>query len=235
MGGMRAIFVQQDHVSPVGPLGERFAQQGFEVVEFPVVPAERFQEPNVTVEFPTISRGDVLIPMGAPWSCNDEQLIGSWLIPQMKWLASAHERKIPILGVCFGGQMMARILGGSVGKSPKPEIGWIEIQSDDPSLVPDGPWFAFHYERWQLPPGVTEIARNEVCSQAFVADNTLAVQFHPELDSVMLQGWLDEGGVREVSENGEDPDLLLAKTKERDPLSRTRAHLLVDAFLARVS
>lgn len=235
MDSMRAIFVQQDHVSPVGPLGERFAQLGYEVVEFPVVPASRFHTPDVTVEYPTVSRGDVIVPMGAPWSCNDVPLIGSWLVPQMEWLKAAHEAQIPILGVCFGGQMMAKVLGGTVEKSPKAEIGWIEIESDQPDLVADGPWFAFHYERWNLPAGVQEIARNSVCSQAFVADNTLGVQFHPELDSVMLEGWLLEGGVREVSDAGEDPELLLAKTKQRDPISRQRAHALVDAFLARVS
>lgn len=228
---MRAIFVQQDHVSPVGPLGERFAFHGFDVVEFPVVPAERFYTPDVIVEYPEVSEGDVLIPMGAPWSCNDVNAIGSWLLPQMEWLKSAHDREIPILGVCFGGQVMAKVLGGSVEKSPRPEIGWIEIESDRPDIVPAGPWFSFHYDKWTLPQGIIEIARNDVCSQAFISNRTLGVQFHPELTSSMLEGWLLEGGVPKVVEDGQDPDVLMARTRELDAQSQQRAYTLVDSFL----
>lgn len=232
---MRAIFVQQDHVSPVGPLGERFAFHGFEVIEFPVVPASRFSKPDVTVEYPEVSDGDVLIPMGAPWSCNDVTLIGSWLLPQMEWLKNAHEREIPILGVCFGGQVMAKVLGGVVEKSPRPEIGWIEIESDRPDIVPAGPWFSFHYDRWQLPRGISDIARNAVCSQAYVVGRTLGVQFHPEVTSTMLEGWLLEGGVPKVVEDGQDPDVLMATTRELDGRSRERAFALVDSFLNNVA
>lgn len=232
---MRAIFVQQDHVSPVGPLGERFAHHGFDVVEFPVVPADRFHSPDVTVKYPEVSDGDVIIPMGAPWSCNDVKTIGSWLLPQMEWLKAAHEREIPILGVCFGGQMMAKILGGRVEKSPVPEVGWITIESDRPDLVQDGPWFSFHYDRWILPDHIKDIARNEVCSQAFVANRALAVQFHPELTSTMLEGWLLEGGVPKVVEDGQDPDVMMATTREHDARSESRAFALVDSFLNNVA
>lgn len=228
---MRAIFVQQDHVSPVGPLGERFAFHGFDVVEFPIVPAERFHTPDVTVEYPKVGPEDVLIPLGAPWSCNDVNLIGSWLLPQMEWLRSAHERDIPILGVCFGGQVMAKVLGGTVERSPRSEIGWITIESDRPDIVAPGEWFAFHYDRWRLPSGVTEVARNEVCSQAFISGKTLGVQFHPEMTSTTLQGWMDEGGVREVADSGQDPDALMARTVELDARSKERAYALVDSFL----
>ena len=54
--------------------------------------------------------------------------------------------------------------------------------SEQPDLVGGGPWFQWHYDRWQVPPGATEIARNPVASQAFVINRSLAVQFHPELD-----------------------------------------------------
>ena len=232
---MRAIFIQQDHVSPVGPLGERFAFHGFDVVEFPVVPAERFHSPDVVVTYPEVSRDDVLIPMGAPWSCNDVEGIGSWLLPQMEWLKDAHEREIPILGVCFGGQVMAKVLGGRVEKSPKPEIGWIEIESDRPDLVPGGEWFSFHYDRWVLPHDLHDIARNDVCSQAFVSKRTLGVQFHPELNSTMLEGWLLEGGVPKVVEDGQDPDMLMASTRQRDEQGRRKAYALVDNFLNNVA
>lgn len=49
---MRVLFIQQDHVSPTGPVGEAFAEAGYDVAEFGVVPASRFHDPSVTVAFP---------------------------------------------------------------------------------------------------------------------------------------------------------------------------------------
>ena len=49
---MRVLFIQQDHMSPTGPVGEAFADRGFDVQEFMVVPQERFHEPSVTITFP---------------------------------------------------------------------------------------------------------------------------------------------------------------------------------------
>jgi GMP synthase-like glutamine amidotransferase len=50
---------------------------------------------------------------------------------------------------------MARALGGSVARSPKAELGWHEIESDDKALIPTGPWFEYHWDRWTLPKGVS--------------------------------------------------------------------------------
>ena len=61
-------------------------------------------------------------------------------------------------------------------------------------LVPGGRWFQWHYDRWELPGGASEIACNPRASQAFVLDRNLAVQFHPETDEPILCGWLDNGG-----------------------------------------
>ena len=65
---MRALFIQQDHVSPVGPVGEQLEARGYAVEEFVVVPEDRFHEPNVAAVFPDPRDFDVIVPMGAPWS-----------------------------------------------------------------------------------------------------------------------------------------------------------------------
>ena len=49
---MKALFIQHDHVSPLGPVGERFRQHGFEIETILVVPEENYREPNVEVTFP---------------------------------------------------------------------------------------------------------------------------------------------------------------------------------------
>ena len=230
---MKALFVQHDHVSPTGPVAQRLREHGFDVDEIVVVDQENFASPNVVFEFPDLDGYDLIVPMGAPWGAWDDACIGNWLVPEVAWVREAIDRDIPVLGICFGGQLMARALGGTVAQAPKAEIGWSAIHSDDPALVSPGPWFQFHYDRWTLPAGATEIARNSAASQAFTYGRSLALQFHPELTADTLEGWLEEGGTPQVIADGQDPDALLAHTRAEEAAAIARTNALVDAFLAR--
>jgi GMP synthase-like glutamine amidotransferase len=232
---MRVLFVQHDHVSPLGPVGERFAHHGFEIDTHLVVPESAFSEPNITTDFPKARDYDVLVPLGAPWGAWDDACIGNWLVPEIAWLRDAVENGMPVLGICFGGQLLARALGGTVTPAPRGEIGWTAVWSDRPTLVGEGPWFQFHYDRWTVPPGAVEIARTPAASQAFVVGRSLAVQFHPELDPAGLQGWFDWGGASKVEENGDDPAVMLAQTRAFEAAARERTFALVDAFLTDVA
>lgn len=232
---MRVLIVQHDHVSPPGPVAERFAQRGFDVVELVVVPPERFAEPNVHFDFPDPAEYDALVPMGAPWGAWDDETIGNWLRPELEWLRLADAEGVPVLGICFGGQLLARVHGGAVARAPRPEIGWASIWSDRPEIVSAGPWFQFHYDRWTVPPAADEIARNSLASQAFILRRNLAVQFHPEITPSSLAGWMDNGGRSLIEADGQDPDVLLAHLESEQDAVAGRAHDLVDAFLDRVA
>ena len=118
---------------------------------------------------------------------------------------------------------------------PKGEIGWTNIWSEKQDLVSNGPWFQFHYDRWQLPPGAIEIARNPIASQAFIYGKSLAVQFHPELNAAVLKGWLDWGGLRSVGEDGQDAQIMMDQTIAEDEASKQRTFDLVDAYLKDVA
>lgn len=232
---MKALFIQHDHVSPLGPVGERLKQHGFEIETLLIVPEEKYREPNVTVQFPEASNYDLIIPLGAPWGAWDDGCIGNWLQPELKWIRDAIESDIPVLGICFGGQLMARALGGSVARGPRPELGWHFIHSKEPNLISIGPWFQFHYDRWQLPPGAKELAVSPIASQAFSYRKSLAVQFHPELDREVLEGWLIWDGREELIEDGQNPDVVLHQTIALEDLSRKRAFELVDNFLSQIA
>lgn len=232
---MRALFLQHDHVSPPGPVADAFARRGFEIVEAVVVPESSYLTPNVEFEHPDASQFDVLVPMGAPWGAWDDETIGAWLQPELRWLAAAHAADIPIFGICFGGQSLARALGGSVAPGPKAEIGWHVVHSDDTSLVSHGPWFQWHYDRWTLPEGATEIARSSVASQAYVIGRSMGVQFHPEVTSQSLQLWCDTDGIPALLQDGQDPQALLAMTRAFDTEAILRADWLVESFLTRVA
>lgn len=226
-------MIAHDHVSPAGEVERRFAHRGFAVEHLLVVPAERFDSPGVEVEFPDPAAYDALVLLGAPWGAY-EQAVSSWVRPELGLLRRADAAGVPVLGICFGGQLLAMAHGGSVARSPVHEIGWHVVDSDEPDLVSPGPWFQWHFDRWSLPPGAVEVARNAVCSQAFRLRRNLAVQFHPEVDSGALRGWLDNGGHGQASGLGLDVEVLHRHTRTLDPEGRQRARGLVDAFCRRM-
>lgn len=231
----RALFVEHDAYTHPALVGERFEQRGYQVVRRLVVPEEHFHAPDVPHEFPDPGGFDVVVPMGAPWSADDHETIGSWLAPELAMLADAHRRGIPVLGICFGGQAMSVALGGGVTRSIGWELGWTDVVTAFPDLVPHGPWFQFHKDAMVLPPGATEVAANPHCSQAWTMGRTLALQFHPEVTAPVLDGWLDSGGRTIVEAQGLDPDRIRAETAAAEPAARARTHALVDAFLDRIA
>ena len=233
---MRALFIEHDHVSLGGPIWRAFEKNGYEIVRFLVVPESDYAKPNLQVSFPNFADFDVIVPMGAPYGAYEDDRIGNWLTPELARLKAAHNAGIPIFGICFGGQLMARALGGSVARSPKAELGWYEIESDDKSLIPTGPWFEYHWDRWSLPTGAKEIARTQIASQAFVMGRTLGLQFHPEIDPIVLEAWLQmDGGCAEVESEGVEVEKLRDETKLIQPQSDQRAFELVATFLKKIA
>ena len=191
----KALFIEHDHVSLGGPIWRAFESRGYSIERFLVVSEADYQSPNVKVAFPDLNDYDIIVPMGAPYGAYEDERIGNWLLPELAALKSAHNAGKPILGICFGGQMMARTLGGSVVRAPKAELGWYTIETNDETLISNGPWFEYHWDRWVSPPLATEIARTELAVQAFTLGRTLALQFHPEIDPQVLETWLEmEGG-----------------------------------------
>jgi GMP synthase-like glutamine amidotransferase len=232
---VRALFVQQDHVSPTGPVGDRLRVRGYAVEDLLVVPPERFATPDVRVTFPDPRDYDVIVPMGAPWSVYDTATIGTWIGDELGFLRQAHEVGVPVLGICFGGQALAAALGGSVQPSSSPEIGWYDVDTDDPALVGTGPWFQWHSDSFAPPPGARTFARTSVGPQAYTIGRSLGLQFHPELTPEQLVAWLDNGGAGTLAEHRVDADQLLARTRATAREAEARTHALVDAFLDRVA
>ncbi|MFF4350111.1 hypothetical protein [Streptomyces sp. NPDC001530] len=111
----------------------------------------------------------------------------------------------------------------------------MSIESDRPGLIPTGPWFQWHFDRFVVPPGAVEWARGPVGTQAFRSGRVLGAQFHPESTEATLRQWLDLGGWGQAGEHGVDPDRLLAETRALREDSRQQAYALVDVFLEQVA
>ncbi len=231
----QVLFIYNEHLATEGLLGEAFTECGYDVASFEVVPAERVNDPVGDVTFPDPTDYDVVVPLGARWPVYDQALRETWVGAEMKMLRDAAAAGVPTLGVCFGGQLLAQAFGGSVARSATPEIGWYDVHSDDETLLPGGQWFQWHFDAFTLPPGATEIARTANSPQAFVLGRALGLQFHPELDRDLLEGWLADDANGEVAGLGLTHDQLRSATRELEGSAAHRIRGLVRGFLSRVA
>ncbi|BBX08485.1 glutamine amidotransferase [Mycolicibacterium aichiense] len=233
----QVLFIHNDPIAPEALLGETFTELGFDVDTFEVVPAERAGDPTVDVTFPDPTRYDVIVPLGSRWAVYDERL--PWVAGEIDVVRRAVDSGVGVLGVCFGGQLVATALGGSVQRSPDPEIGWHQVHSSDPELVPDaGPWFQWHFDRFTAPPGSSIVAQNSRATQAFVHGTALGLQFHPELDHKLLELWIDDDRTRgdgDLTRLGLRTEDLRADTTTHVDDAARRLRQLVRGFLAKVA
>ena len=232
---MRVLFVKQDHASPAGFVGSAFTDLGYDVSEFTVVPESRYDSPDVTAVFPDPGGYDAIVFFGSAWSVYDEDTVGSWIGEEIAVARSAMDLGVPVLGICFGGQMLAAAVGGSVSRAPAPEIGWSMVDTSIPGLIDAGPWFQWHFDRFTVPAGVPVLARSALADQAFRVGRTLGLQFHPELTSAVLECWLDNGGAGQLAASGVDAGALLQQTRSLESVSALRAHELVRRFVTDVT
>jgi GMP synthase (glutamine-hydrolysing) len=140
----------------------------------------------------------------------DEAAEHPWLVPEKVLIAELIERRIPLLGVCLGAQLIADLAGADVRPLETPEVGWHEV-SGSGGLVPAQRFLSFQWHRYgftDAPPGATELARNEVGCQAFRVGNAWAIQFHAEVDEPTILGWIRDYG----PEVGLDAEALTAET-----------------------
>jgi GMP synthase-like glutamine amidotransferase len=231
----KVLFIHNEHLATEALLGDAFTDFGYDVDTFEVVPPERIDDPAGDVTFPDPTGYDVIVPLGARWPVYDDELRRTWVGAEMQLLRDAAEAGLGVLGVCFGGQLLAQAFGGSVARASTPEIGWYTVSSDLPDVVPAGPWFQWHFDQWTLPPGATEIARTANSSQAFILGTTLALQFHPEIDHALLELWLADDRDGEVTGVGLSHDELRSRTSEFIDSATTRIRDLVRGFLTHVA
>ncbi|HTT31532.1 MAG TPA: type 1 glutamine amidotransferase [Solirubrobacteraceae bacterium] len=175
---------------------------------------------------------DLIVSLGSERAAYDDTL--SWVPRELRILAAAADADVPVLGICFGSQLLARALGAEAMRAEKVEIGWVPIRALEPSLVGEGPWLQWHYDTFSLPAGAKLLAESPAGPQAYTAGRSLGVQFHPEVTAEIVANWISQDGAA-LRRQGLDPVRLLAETRERDAENRARAVRLMDVFVDQVA
>lgn len=140
-----------------------------------------------------------LVFMGGPMSVNDDL---PWIPTVLALIRGAVKADIPVLGHCLGGQLMAKALGGMVGRNPVKEIGWGEVTVVDSAEARR--WFGdangflgfhWHGETFTIPEGATRVLSSAWCeNQAFCLGKHLGFQCHIEMTEPMIREWCAIGG-----------------------------------------
>jgi GMP synthase (glutamine-hydrolysing) len=111
-----------------------------------------------------------------------------WIMDLKRYVGDAIESGLPFLGVCYGHQLLADVLGGSVEDMGEYEIGYRTVEHDGRNVLLEGideefTVFTTHSDRVaEAPPGADVFARNDYGIHGFRKGDVFAVQFHPEYD-----------------------------------------------------
>lgn len=181
------IVLHQEHSTP-GRVGRFLVEAGCALD----IRRPRFGDPLPE----TMEQHDGAVIFGGPMSANDPD---DYVKQEIDWIGVPLKEGKPYLGICLGGQMMARHLGARVYAHPegRAEIGYYPLTATDLSMTPCGAAlprmvYQWHREGFDLPAGCDLLARSDgdFPVQAFRSGpSAYSIQFHPEVTYAMMCRW----------------------------------------------
>jgi GMP synthase (glutamine-hydrolysing) len=210
---MRAVVLSHRQVAAeLGHIGDWLTEKGFGV--------ERVHREDA----PAVPDADLLVVLGSPNSvatghCEPPALTEIALVKD--WV----ERGRPYVGICFGAQVLARALGGSVRRMDTTYRAFAEVDCADeapPEL--SGKWVLWHEDAITAPPDARVLARVPHADVAFRRGNAIGLQPHIEFDSEIVER------LARIVNIADDEWRPLRDALEREDANHaTRARSLLDA------
>ena len=149
-------------------------------------------------DLPDLDQVDGIVVLGGEQSAAGD---ADGFEAELDYLRRAVDKDVPVLGVCLGGQLLARALGGEVRHEGR-SIEWRELEptpaaeSDPVFEAMPAPVAVLHFNEdvFEPPPGAVELlSRGGAGAEAFRAgDSAWGVQYHPDVDELILASWIDE-------------------------------------------
>lgn len=155
-----------------------------------------------------VREADLFVVLGSSYGVHDDQ---PWIAPEGELVRAALADRTPMVGICFGAQLIAQTLGATV-EAGRRYSAWLP-NDDVADEVWRGPWLRWHGDRFSAPPGATVLARSGETVQAFQHERALGVQFHPEADPAILEGWVRSASPQALADV--DVSALLAASRAR--------------------
>ncbi|MEW6770834.1 MAG: type 1 glutamine amidotransferase [Bacillota bacterium] len=214
---MRVLIVQ--HVACEGPglLADVLFQDGWEL-------DLRCMDAPEAILPEKLEGYNALVILGGPMGAYEEENY-PYLRRVQELIREAVAGRVPTVGICLGGQLIARAFGAEVKPNPVKEIGWYPVRLTAAGrqaalfagLPPEFPVFQWHGDTFALPEGAVLLAAGETCAnQAFVYGNCAwALQFHLEVTPEVIGRWAAVYTKELVSFGGPDVPRLLAEGTAR--------------------
>ncbi|MHC1773875.1 MAG: type 1 glutamine amidotransferase [Lentimicrobium sp.] len=188
---MKILIFKHIHDEPAGHAEQWAEERGYSFSY------HYWDQNNVLNSLPEF---DLLIIMGGLMGAYEEETY-PWLKTEKRLIREAIDSGKKVLGICLGAQLIASALGASVYKNDYAEIGFHPVRPINtcpsaflPAVGEELCFFQWHGDTFDLPDGACLIATSaQVKNQAFTfGDHVTALQFHPEMDSKIIEGLLEK-------------------------------------------
>ena len=198
----RILIIVHQKTSTPGHVGALLAERGYELDG--CCPCHDGTLPE------TLDDHDGVVIFGGPMSANDDATLDG-IRQELDFIPKVLDAEKPFLGICLGGQMLARTLGGNVAPDVdgRVEIGYTEItpcQEFTDLFAPSRYFYQWHKEGFDVPQSARVMAHGAVYpNQAFLyGENAVGIQFHPEITRDMIQRW-SMGAAHRLDQPGAQP------------------------------
>ena len=222
------IVLHQEHSQP-GRVGQVLSKLGYPLD----IRRPRFGDPLPE----TMDEHAGAAIFGGPQSANDAE---DFVKREIDWIGVPLRDNKPFLGICLGGQMMARHLGARVYPHPQghAEVGYYPIRPTEAgrAIAPEWPdrVYQWHREGFELPSDGELLAEGEAFEiQAFRYGSGYALQFHPEVTHAMMYRWLVRGAHRMELPGTKQRHEHIADRAVHDHASRHWLAAFIDHWLGR--